>query len=112
MWSPGPHHRRSPVSGSLPNADKCSGDIGNNNGQLQCTYAGGQQSPGPHQAPQQPGYGGQPGQPEYGQPGQPGYGGQPGPPGYGQPGYGGQPGYAQPGYGQPGYGGYPSRSGR
>ncbi len=94
----------------LPNANKCVGDIGNNNGQLQCNYAGGTPSPGSRPAPPQ--------QPNYGS-GQPGYGGQQGygsGSGYGQPGYGGgsgygQPGYGQPGggYGQPGYGGYPYR---
>ena len=93
----------------LPSANKCVGDIGNNNGQLQCNYAGGTASPGSRPAPQQPNYGS----------GQPGYGGQQGygsGSGYGQPGYGGgsgygQPGYGQPGggYGQPGYGGYPYR---
>jgi hypothetical protein len=73
----------------LPNAHKCAGDIGNNNGRLQCTYAGGALSPGASPVPQ----------------------GQPAPAqGYGQPGYGyGQPGY---GYSQPGYGyGQPSGPG-
>jgi len=68
----------------LPNANKCSGDIGNNNGRLQCTYVGGAPSPG---------YGG------------PGYGG----PGYGGPGYGPPP---APGYGPPGYSGYDDRRAR
>jgi hypothetical protein len=107
----------------LPNANKCVGDIGNNNGQLQCNYAAGTPSQGGSQqqrptTQQQPNSGGQQnygGQQGYGQPG---YGGSSG---YGQPGYGsgsgyggggyGQPGYGQPGggYGQPGYGGYPYR---
>jgi hypothetical protein len=113
----------------LANANKCVGDIGNNNGQLQCNYAAGtpsqqQQRPTGQQQQNygnQQNYGGQQG---YGQPGygdQQGYGGQQG---YGQPGYGGgsgygQPGYGggygggsgygQPGYGQPSYGGYPYR---
>jgi hypothetical protein len=65
----------------LANANRCVGDIGNNNGQLQCTYAGGGQSPG-----SSPVQRGEPAQ------GGPGYGG-PGP-GYGGPGYGGPgPGY-------------------
>jgi len=66
----------------LPGVSRCVGDIGNNNGRLQCSYGGGRQPYG--QAPPQPGYGGQP----YGQP-QPGYGappyGQGPPPGYGPP---------------------------
>jgi hypothetical protein len=97
----------------LPNANRCSGDIGNNNGQLQCTYAGGAQSPGSSPVPR-----GQPapepggGAPGYGAPGYgaPGYGG----PGNGAPSYGGGPGYGAPryaappapGYGPPGYSGY------
>lgn len=53
----------------LPNALRCHGDIGNNDGQLQCNYAGGQQ-PAPIQTPPPPpGYGG------YGAPPNPGYGG-------------------------------------
>jgi hypothetical protein len=101
----------------LANANKCVGDIGNNNGQLQCNYAGGTPSQGAQQQrqatpQQQPNYGGRQ---DYGQQGygQPGYGAGPG---YGQPGYGGGSGYGQPGYGapgggygQPGYGGYPYR---
>jgi len=92
----------------LPNANKCAGDIGNNNGRLQCTYAGGALSPGASPVPQgQPapaqGYGG------------PGYGGQGyGGPGYGAPGYG-APGYgppSAPGYGPPGYSGYDDRRAR
>ncbi len=94
----------------LPSANKCVGDIGNNNGQLQCNYAGtvrhrwvaaprrsnritGQASRAMADnkvSETGSGYG------------QPGYGGGSG---YGQPGYG-QPGG---GYGQPGYGGYPNR---
>src|SRR5216684_8794883 len=66
----------------LPGVSRCVGDIGNNNGRLQCNYGGGARPGG--QAPPQPGYGGQP----YGQP-QPGYGappyGQGPPPGYGPP---------------------------
>ena len=62
---------------SLPDVRRCVGDIGNNNGRLQCNYGrGGQAQPQP-----------QPGQP-YGQPA-PGYGappyGQGPPPGYGPP---------------------------
>ena len=97
----------------LANANKCSGDIGNNNGRLQCTYVGGAQSPGSSPTPQgQPapssGYGGQ----GYGGPGSggPGYGA----PGYGAPGYG-APGYGPPpaqGYGSPGYSGYDDRRAR
>ncbi len=67
----------------LPGVNRCVGDIGNNNGRLQCSYGGGRQPYG--QAPPQPGYGGQP----YGQQPQPGYGappyGQGPPPGYGPP---------------------------
>ncbi len=66
----------------LPNANRCVGDIGNNNGQLQCNYAGGGQSPGaspPRGGPSPgPGYGSGPG---YGGPG-PGYGGGQGNGGY------------------------------
>jgi len=72
----------------LPNANKCAGDIGNNNGQLQCTYHNGAQSPGSSPVPR-----GQPAPPNYG-PG-PGYGPPPGQ-GYGPPpgqGYGRPPGY-------------------
>jgi hypothetical protein len=106
----------------LPDANKCRGDVGNNNGQLQCTYADGKQSPGsspvpqgqpaPSQGYERPGYGyGQPGygnaQPGYGnaQPSGPGYGyGSPSGPGYGpppNPNYPPPPSYA-PSY--PGYG--------
>jgi len=63
----------------LPAVSRCVGDIGNNNGRLQCNYGRGGQPYG--QAPPQPG------QP-YGQP-SPGYGappyGQGPPPGYGPP---------------------------
>ncbi len=53
----------------LPSVSQCVGDIGNSNGNLQCSYAGG----GPQQYGQQP-YGQQPyGQQPYGQP-PPGYG--------------------------------------
>jgi hypothetical protein len=89
----------------LPNANRCSGDIGNNNGRLQCTYAGGAQSPGSSPVPQ-----GQPApsqgyaQPGYGY-GQPGYGGQPSGPGYG---YGPPP---APGYGAPAAPNYPPSPG-
>jgi hypothetical protein len=112
----------------LANANKCVGDIGNNNGQLQCNYAAGtpsqgtqQQRPSTQQQPNygsQQNYGGQQGYGQQGYGGQSGYGGQPGygsGQGYGQPGYGGGSGYGQPGYGsgggynQPGYGGYPYR---
>jgi hypothetical protein len=96
----------------LPDANKCHGDIGNNNGRLQCTYADGKQSPGSSPVPQgQPsqdygqrqGYGG--GQQGYGG-GQPGYGyNQPSGPGYG---YGSSPG---PGYGQPPSPNYPPSPG-
>ncbi|HWB47764.1 MAG TPA: CVNH domain-containing protein [Stellaceae bacterium] len=58
----------------LPDANRCAGDIGNNNGRLQCTYAGGGQSPGSSPVPR-----GQPGPSQ-------GYGPGPGP-GYGGPGY-------------------------
>ena len=101
------------IGTGLPNANKCSGDIGNNNGRLQCTYVGGAQSPGsspvpPGQPAPSQGYGG----PGYGGPGYggPGYGG----PGYGAPGYGG-PNYGPPpaqGYGPPGYPGYDDRRAR
>jgi hypothetical protein len=47
----------------LPGVSRCVGDIGNNNGRLQCSY-------GEPQAPPQPGYGA----PPYGQMPQPGYG--------------------------------------
>jgi len=57
---------------NLPQVGRCVGDIGNNNGNLQCNYAGGgpqpygQAAPQPYgQAPQQP-YGQAPPQP-YGQ---------------------------------------------
>jgi hypothetical protein len=41
---------------SLPQVSRCVGDIGNNNGNLQCNYAGG--GPQPYgQAPPPPGYG-------------------------------------------------------
>ena len=53
----------------LPGISRCVGDIGNNNGRLQCNYGGGARPYG--QVPPQPGYGAQP----YGQvPPQPGYG--------------------------------------
>jgi hypothetical protein len=53
---------------ALRAVDRCVGDIGNNQGMLQCTYGGGGQER--TQAPQQPGYGA----PRYGE--QPsGYGG-------------------------------------
>ena len=58
----------------LPNANKCAGDIGNNNGQLQCTYRNGTQSPGSSPAPR-----GQPAPPNYGQRPGPGYGAPPEP---------------------------------
>ena len=101
----------------LPNANKCVGDVGNNDGRLQCNYAGGGQSPGASSTPRgqqnndqqngnrswqnnnnnQSGYGGN--QQGYGG-NQQGYGG-----GYGErQGYGGNgsgPGY---GNGSPGYG--------
>jgi CVNH domain len=41
---------------NLPQVSRCVGDIGNNNGNLQCNYADG--GPPPYgQAPPQPGYG-------------------------------------------------------
>ena len=52
----------------LPSVSRCVGDIGNNNGMLQCNYAGGQPAYG--QAPQP--YGQAP--PPYGQAPPPGYG--------------------------------------
>ena len=84
------------IATGLPNANKCAGDIGNNNGQLQCTYQGGAQSPGSSPVPQ-----GQPApsqgytQPNYG------YGQPPPPPGYG---YGQPPQYGYPPPAGPGYG--------
>src|ERR1700732_1419779 len=88
---------------ALGDVNQCIGDIGNNNGVLQCNRG---QAPaaGYGQAPA-PGYGQAPGY-GYGQAPAPGYGQAPGY-GYGQapaPGYGQAPGY---GYGQapaPGYG--------
>jgi hypothetical protein len=77
----------------LPNANRCVGDIGNNNGQLQCNYA-----PGTPAAPASPPRGPAPApgnQPGYSAPG---YNPPPGPPpgpGYGQPGYGYEPRRAQ-----------------
>jgi hypothetical protein len=54
----------------LRGVSRCVGDIGNNNGTLQCNYGSGGQRYG-QAPPQQPGYGAQP----YGQmPPQPGYG--------------------------------------
>ena len=70
---------------------QCVGDIGNNNGQLQCN---GGQPPAYSGAGYPPSYGARPG-PGYG----PSYGAGPGP-GYG-PSYGAGPG---PGYSSPGYG--------
>jgi hypothetical protein len=52
----------------LPGVSRCVGDIGNNNGRLQCNYGRGPQPYG--QAPPQPGYGA----PPYGQMPPPGYG--------------------------------------
>jgi hypothetical protein len=59
----------------LPGVSRCIGDIGNNNGTLQCNYgSGGQYGQAPQEQPgygaQQPGYGAQP----YGRMPQPGYG--------------------------------------
>jgi hypothetical protein len=109
------------VQTSLPGVNRCVGDIGNNNGSLQCAGAGGQQMYGRNAGPeprtggpgQQPGdqrYGGQGG---YGnQGGRGGYGNQDGPGGYGNQGgpggYGNQGGYGGPPQGggyQGGYGG-------
>src|SRR5437764_7588846 len=71
---------------SLAAVHRCVGDIGNNNGTLQCTYGGAQAVP--------------PGQPY----GAPGYGERR----YGEPGYGerryGEPGYGERRYGEPAYG--------
>jgi hypothetical protein len=84
---------------------RCAGDIGNNNGILECSIAGGGQLRGQFVGGEQrgePQRGEQRGAPPYGEPprGGPGYGG----PGYEAPGYGG-PGYGRPGYGGPGRGG-------
>jgi len=93
------------VRTSLNGFRRCAGDIGNNNGTLQCTARGGGQifgqvvGEGPRgdhgygeRNYDNRGYGGQ------------GYGGQSyggqgyGGPGYGSPNYGGQPPYGAPGY--------------
>src|SRR5689334_23742967 len=45
---------------SLPDVRRCVGDIGNNNGNLQCNYAGGRAGPGPGYEERrygEPGYG-------------------------------------------------------
>jgi len=93
------------VRNALAGFRRCVGDIGNNNGVLQCGVPGGAQLrgelvgggfAGPQGGP--PPRGAPPPPPPYGAPG-PGAG-----PGYGGPGYGG-PGYGGPGYGGPGNGG-------
>jgi hypothetical protein len=115
---------------SLAGFQRCAGDIGNNNGVLQCNFADG--SPGRGTvvaAPRQQREGDerrsgrQYNEPAYGQPSnsgpyqQPSYGAppsqypnpSPGAPPYGQPSHGGpyqQPSYGAPPYGQPSYGGY------
>ena len=88
---------------SLAGFKRCIGDIGNNNGVLECNFASGVQGRGTIMAA--PGYGQQPYGPQrYGQ--QP-YGPQPyGPQPYGQQPYGQQP-YGQQPYGQQPYGAQP-----
>jgi hypothetical protein len=70
---------------SLADVRRCVGDIGNNNGNLQCNYGGGRAGPAP-------GYGG------------PGYGERRGEPGYGER-RSGETGYGERRYGETGYGG-------
>ncbi len=85
---------------SLAGFRRCVGDIGNNNGVLQCSFADGAQGRGTGGAAprQQPSYGGPHQQPSYGGPPSqyPGYGAPPSQ----------YPGYGAPPYGQPSYGGY------
>ena len=96
---------------SLAGFQRCVGDIGNNNGILQCSFADGSQGRGTVvAAPRQQREwderrsGRQYNEPAYGQPS---HGGP-----YQQPGYGAppsqypNPSYGAPPYGQPGYGGY------
>ncbi len=53
---------------SLPSVHRCVGDIGNNNGNLQCSYGGGAPPPRADQRyGQEPGYAGGQGRPGYGQ---------------------------------------------
>src|SRR5215472_14706774 len=88
---------------SLAGFKRCIGDIGNNNGVLECNFASGAQGRGTIMAA--PSYGQQPyGQQRYGQQpyGQQPYGQQP----YGQQPYGQQP-YGQQPYGQQPYGQQP-----
>jgi len=84
---------------SLTGFRRCVGDIGNNNGTLQCTAQG-----GGHIFGQASGEGPRGGEGRGGQNyGNQNYGNQ----GYGGQNYGGQA-YGNPGYGGPGYGGQPS----
>ena len=90
---------------SLADVNRCTGDIGNNNGVLQCNYATGPAAgsvlPGPGRGTQQPGFAG----PRYGEPAPtPGYGPREG---YGErrygeptPGYGPREGYGERRYGE------------
>jgi len=64
---------------SLADVRRCVGDIGNNNGNLQCNYAGGRAGPGPGERRYgEPGYGERRGEPGYGERryGETGYGGE------------------------------------
>src|SRR5205823_10869193 len=82
---------------ALAQVRRCAGDVGNNNGILQCTLQGGGQAFG--QVVGEPGRGA----PPYGAP-PAGYGDRR----YGEPGYGdrryGEPGYGDRRYGEQGYG--------
>jgi hypothetical protein len=84
------------IATGLPSANNCAGDIGNNNGQLQCTYQGGAQSPGSSPVP-----GGQPAPSQGYTPPNYGYGQPPPSPGYG---YGQPPQYGDPPPAGPWYG--------
>ena len=64
----------------LANANRCVGDIGNDNGRLRCNYAGGAPSSPSPAPPRNP-----PPAPGYGGPAGPGYGGGGPGPGYGPP---------------------------
>jgi hypothetical protein len=86
-----------PNGTGLPTANRCVGDIGNNNGQLQCNYASGAQSPSSSPAPRSPS-----------QPSQPSQGYNPSQ-GNGYPSQGYNPSPGAPNYPPPGYGGYQSR---
>src|SRR5260370_9374603 len=77
---------------ALAGVRRCVGDIGNNNGVLQCSVQGGGVARG--QVMAEPGRGREPG-PGYGREPGPGYGREPG------PGPAAGPGYRQPAYGSP-----------